>query len=512
MKEAIIKKFSKASIFNRLASTINLEWIDAKFVFLLQILTFGTILFFLPLEYPTFHVRFDMQFHHAFKGFWTTFLNEQLSTFPSDILIFTIALFTLHKWREKLISDSPKYLVIFLISIIITIFSNNLTIANGFNHKFYAILGMTLLFSFTHYFLEKNAKAKLHFFFLIILLMSIFQGVLGSIQYFTQAPAGLPKFETFSLFASIFNMPIKKLWLIDNIFSVTRNSDTIARAYGTLTHANVYGGFMLFSSFITYYFFYIVKNRLIEILLGLIILFQFFSLSLSFSRAAIIGYVIGAALWFFLLFLKKMKEYKQKKKLLRLALWVGFSLLICFVLFYEQFINRGGIINYNQFVSISSDLPRWKSLLVSLKIIQDHPFFGVGLENSQNFIPSASIAVGLGNSFICVTHNIYVLIIVETGLIGACFFFLFIGSILKKALAVLTPLSLSLLCTFSGLLFVGCCDFYLWRFPSGRLMFFITAGMISGLSNFLIKKSQANDSVKYSSDRSNGICTIKKNI
>lgn len=493
MKEAIINTFSKANNLRFLTKKISLQGVDSKLIFLLQVLSFGFILFLLPLEYPTFYVKIDLQSHHAFSGAWSTFLNQHISIFPSNILIFIIALFTFNKWIGKLISDNSKYLVIFLLSIAITFFSTKTPFPTDLNHKFYNILLMTILFSITVYFIEENAKTKLHLFFVIILLMSLFQGILACIQYFTQAPAGLHKFETFSLFVSTFGMPTKKLWLFDNIFKITRNSDTVARAYGTLTHSNVYGGFILFSSFFTYYFFYSVKGRLKEIVFGLVIFFQFFSICLSFSRAAIMAYMIGAALWFFFFFLKRMKEFRDTAKLRRLALWIGFSVLLCFILFYEQFMHRGGIINYNKFVATAADIPRLKSILTSFKIIQDHAFFGVGLENSYQFFPGATAALGLGNSFICFTHNIYLIIAMETGIIGVCFFLLFIGTTLQKALAALTPLSLSLFCTFSTLLFIGCCDFYLWRFPSGQLMFFITAGMIVGLYNFLLKTKRRKE-------------------
>ena len=173
-----------------------------------------------------------------------------------------------------------------------------------------------------------------------------------------------------------------------------------------------------------------------------------------------------------------------------MALWLGLTFFLCLVLFHQQFMDRGGIINYNQFTANCIDIPRWNTILIYLKIIQKNFLLGVGLENTHNFIPFAAHALNMSHCPNIIVHNIYLLILAETGIIGFSFFVIFILSILMRAVKNLTPLTLSLLCCFVGLLIIGCFDFYLWRFQSGRLMFFITAGFLSGLSASIKQKAK----------------------
>jgi len=496
-EERIIRESRLKNYLHWITRVINKDLIYSKLVFFLQMLSFGSILFFLPLEYPNFHNIITVQF----SNFTINLLhpipihNIDLFLYTSDFLIIIISFFTLHRWKNQLFTGNAQYLVLFLVLLILTVISSHTTMSNGFKLKLFSLFLMTALFSFIHYMLEENTKAKIHFLFIVLLGLSLFECFIGTIQYFTQAPAGLRAFEPFSLFTSTFAVPTKHLWLIDNIFSITRNNECIARAFGTLTHTNVYAGFLFFTSFISFYFFYIAKNKWIERLFGSIIFFQFFSICLSFSRAAILAYVIGSALWFFFLFLKKMKDFKNTDKLKKMALLLGATFLICFILFYEQFLHRGGIINYNSFVEQASDVPRWHALQAALKTIQDHPFFGVGLENSHNFMYFSAITIGLTDPCIILPHNIYLLIASETGIIGLSFFLLFIISILKKALENLNLLTLTLFCTCIGLLIIGNFDFYLWRFPSGLLMFFITAGFLSALSDHSKQRPDQNISI-----------------
>lgn len=481
--------FSATSPIKSLSIISNKESIYSKVIFSLQAIVIGLILFLLPLEYPSFQFETHLTFNNFLHGARTSFYRTVIYYFPSDILIILTALFSFHKWRRYLFDSNIRYLLFFLISIIIAQIIASTPSNPWINYKVFNLFCLTFLSAQLCYILSENTKKKVYLFFFFILFMSLLQGILATIQYFSQRPIGLKMFETFSLFTSTYHMPDNKLWLLDYLFSITRKSSEIARAYGTLTHSNVLGGFLFFSSFISYYFFYITKKCWIEALFGVIIFFQFFSICLSFSRAAIIAYLIGAFLWFiFFIFPKTMKDMKEHKKLIKLASLVFFTLTTCFILFYPQFVHRGGLVNYNGLAAASDNI-RINSIYVASKTIYLNPFFGVGLENSQHYFKDVAASINIPLNSVNIVHNIFLLVGVETGLIGLSFYFLFIYSSIKEGLKNLNPLTITLLSTFIGLLFIGCCDFYLWRFPSGKLFFFITSGML----NALIKKSSLTD-------------------
>ena len=475
----VIKEKKKKNLF----PAINKEKLYSKSVLYAQLFLFALILIFFPLEFPSLQLALSLNCNQVFNGIWANFFQTSTWIFPSDIIIILIGIFSLHKWKKYLFSAGCISLVLFIITIITsTIISKNHS--NYPSVSLFHLVILTFLFPITHYILSTDIKTKINFIFWCLLALLLFHGTISIIEYFTQSLVGLKRFETTSIFESVFPVPSKQLWLFDSLFSITRNSETIGRSPGTIGHANILGGLLFFCSFVPIYFFYMANKRWKELLCGAVIFFSFFSLITTFSRATILSYIICSGLFFLFFLHPSMKAYRDRKKLIKLSLTLIFTILICFGLFFVQLWNRGGVINYNAFTYNASDLPRIIATDVALKIIEFHPFLGVGINNIITHIPTAAFAANHGGVFICVVHNIYLLIAVEGGLIALGFFLMFILNILKGVLKNLTPVKITLLVTFIGFLIIACLDRYFWTAHSGRIMFFLCASLLNGVLIF----------------------------
>lgn len=293
-----------------------------------------------------------------------------------------------------------------------------------------------------------------------IVLAALFQTGIAIAQYFHQAPLGL-RFLGETNQTSIFYVKDGARWLFDSLLCRVSENPVIMRAAGTFPHANVLGGFLVFSLLATYYL--SIKNKKWLYTLPL----QFFALALSYSRSALFACAIATAIWFF---------FNRQRACFAV---VALSFLLSAVLLSEQYIHRGGVVNYNAWVK-DSDNVRKVQQKTGAKIIQDHLLFGVGFSQFSERA-SAYFQSGLP-SYIKVTapHNIFLFLACETGLISLIAFlsFLFyrIWNFLKAPITSESSLFFALT---AGFLFIGLCDFYPILFQQGRLMFFMILALLA---------------------------------
>ena len=260
-------------------------------------------------------------------------------------------------------------------------------------------------------------------------------------------------------------------WLLDSFFSLPRD-EVVMRASGTLPHANVLGGFLMFSILATYALVMRAKNQWA---LGLTLPFQVFAMCLSFSRSALFGWALGTGVFFLSLAFRGI----EKKRLAWLGKTLLLSFSLSFVLLFNQYIQRGGVISTSS-LSTDSDHIRMIHQKSALEIIKEYPLTGLGFsqfsECSQKFLSHTNDAYIQSTA----PHNIFLFLACETGLISACAFLLFFVLLAYRALKA--PFNLEIGIFFSLLiafLFIGVCDFYPILFQQGKLMLFSIAALLS---------------------------------
>lgn len=218
------------------------------------------------------------------------------------------------------------------------------------------------------------------------------------------------------------------------------------RPYATFPHPNVLAGFLV----VTLTFLSWLKLSLP----GAVKAFFFFvgaaAILLTVSRTAI---VIGFSCAVF--FLKP-----------RGRIWFLLPVLIILPILYTRF---SAIFDFDNL----SLIRREQLSEVAIKMWFSSPYLGVGL---NNFIPQASDQILVGPSrFLQPAHNIFLLILSETGLVGFVGFLFLIGLPIWKR--VLLPIWLIIL-------FLGLFDHYFLTLPQGyRLLFLIWGVSLSVTSS-----------------------------
>lgn len=310
----------------------------------------------------------------------------------------------------------------------------------------------------------------------VVFFLAILESACGITQFFMQTTLGLKKLGEIKLSCPHFevaSIPIsdaKQRWL-EYLIAPHANRNALMRAYGTFPHPNVLGGFLLFSLLLSYPLSLSVVKKSSRLLVACGIVIQMMALILTFSRSAIFGWVLSSIVWAGFSFF-----YKRKQALKLGALILG-SLIVCFALFFQQIEQRGGLINYNG-LTRGSDSQRMEYQKMAFKMIQDHPFEGVGFNNfvlvMQDYCDKT-----LPHSWYHPPHNLFFLIGAETGVLGLLAFFAMLGYIFYKTLKNKDLFSCTLISVLCGFLFICLCDYYFFGFIQGRLMLFILLGLMT---------------------------------
>jgi hypothetical protein len=403
------------------------------------------------------------------------FFSKKIHLFITDLLIVFLTLFFLIRYKIALrvfFWEGPsKYLTLLFFTAVASLY---ISITHHYVLQYFLLLEFSFIFLFFNAVCQ--ARKKINFSQLVyviawtLVVVSCIQCSIGIYQYFTQHPLGLSYLGEIDVRHFPFQNPGKQRWLFDQIAG---RELLLYRASGTFSHPNILGGFLFCSLFASFYLFMKAESQ--KILLSCFVFMQMFTLYISYSRSAIIAFLLVIFVWGFLQMRYSGFRSPAFLKFSILAASLLLSALLCIFLFYSQLTARGGILNYNAVVNYA-DSERVQYLKMAIDMIKDNPWLGIGFNNFQLY--EDPIQPGYpGHYFFSKVHNIYLLVAAETGLIGGALFLLFIVAILKKAWRGLSQSAflqekIFLLSVFCGLLFIGACDFYLLQTPHGRILFF----------------------------------------
>lgn len=301
---------------------------------------------------------------------------------------------------------------------------------------------------------------------------SCLQSIFALFQYFLQSSLGLRLLNEHPLNATIL-VPNGRRSLLDFFSEAREGTGEIYRAMGTLSHPNLLGGFLVAGLLLTVGLLWSNPKWRKEI--SVLYFLQLAALSVTYSRSAIFACLLGTAFWFFLM--RKNAQTNLRTPLLVFCL----SLALGAFFFAEQYLHRGGIINYSV-IAAASDTERFSFQRIALKLLADHPLRGVGFEQfgfrAAPLDPNGLYLMTKGT-----VHNIYLLIAVEMGIFALGIFLCWIGQILWNGFRNRTSFEVKILLSlFLAFLFIGCCDFYLIFSQQGRLLLFSTAGLLARFS------------------------------
>jgi O-antigen ligase len=239
----------------------------------------------------------------------------------------------------------------------------------------------------------------------------------------------------------------------------------LLRPYATFPHPNVLGGFL--AVILPLILFALLSYRqgvgrvkyfilLISLIIGLTTLF------LSFSRAAWIVAVLG----FILVAVNYQKSavtwIKRKSKSILIVFYLLITLSVVVPLIIPKFVP----------IKEQSWGEREALINAALALSANSPLFGVGLNNSilqqRQFVPASS-----GLYIFQPVHNVYLLILTETGPVGLTLLLIFLTVIFFRSLQTAPILIFPLI----QLYFLGFFDHYLFTLQQGLLLFTLFASL-----------------------------------
>lgn len=330
-----------------------------------------------------------------------------------DILVVGLLIpFFLQK--PKINKLALNILLIFLLSQSLSLFGAQNIGAGLIRLEQYAIAG---LFGF---YLASN-KAKI---FLPLIIGVLFESGLAILQFLKGGTLGL--------------------WILgERSFSITTPGIAkfdfyglqFLRPYGTFSHPNVLAGYMLIMMLL-------LRSKKIAI--------GFLTIFLTMSRVTILtGFVLG------ILILSK------KWKLILVVVLILLSPIL--------FTRFSSLLSYDNLTL----LRREELTVTSWNLFLKNPIFGVGL---NNFISSQQDLVAGPSRFLQPVHNIFLLALSETGIIGFLGFIILFFPIFK-----LNPKPYTLI----PIIFLGLFDHYFLTLPQGYRLLFLIWGL--SLSQFKLK-------------------------
>ena len=242
--------------------------------------------------------------------------------------------------------------------------------------------------------------------------------------------------------------------------------DSFLRAYGTLPHPNILGGFA-FIFLLGPIAFFMRKEKPNN--LALLLLIPGISLlALTFSRSA------GLALIFFSIVLVWKSKYFDRIRLAILLAVMTLSFMIT-LLPYRQLV-QARTINTTSHTEEFSFIGRAWLNQEAIQIIREYPLTGVGI---GSFIIELARRAGEGY-VIEPVHNILLLAGAELGIPGLLLVITLCISFVVHLFKTQDPNAILAGATLTGLGIIGFFDHYFWTIAPGRLMLGLAVGLFLG--------------------------------
>ncbi len=201
---------------------------------------------------------------------------------------------------------------------------------------------------------------------------------------------------------------------------VVTESERWLRAYGTLSHPNVYGGYLALALILFLYSFQSsvskqISNLKSQISNSVLVVILTVGIFVSFSRSAWIALFLGLVVYVCL--------GVKNKVLASYILHPTFSILVPFfalsILFQPLITTRLGATSFNEQQSITE---RVSGNREAIELIQDNTLFGVGPGHYTAALMQGGISRPIWEYQ--PVHNVFLLVLAEIGVVGLLFFVL----------------------------------------------------------------------------------------
>ena len=225
----------------------------------------------------------------------------------------------------------------------------------------------------------------------------------------------------------------------------------VLRPYGTFPHPNVLAGYLLVAMALVIFNIKQQTVKIWKVFCLISVAFGTIAIFLTLSRVAIV-------LWLAILGYTLLRSRGK-----------FFIFHLSFIIFVLGLATPLGLRFSDIKLSDETLVQRGVLTKDSLTMIKDHPIFGVGL---YNFLISLPLYAKLQP-----VHNIFLLVLSETGIIGFGFFIWFILKTYKRILSKKSLASHFSLLILSSVLVLGMFDHYFLTLQQGQLLFCFILGL-----------------------------------
>jgi O-antigen ligase len=265
----------------------------------------------------------------------------------------------------------------------------------------------------------------------------------------------------FGIYQYFWGIPTNYAWVDKKMFA-----NVSVRVYSVFSNPNVLGQYLVLIVPITIGMFFIRKDKLEKVVYSGMSLVMLICLILTLSRGAWLGMMVALAIFVFL---------KDKRLII-----LGATLLLTL-----PFVLPSSVIN--RFTSIgnlkeSSSAYRYSVWIGSIDIIKDFWIAGIGIGTKAFEFIYPGYAV-VGATYALHSHNFYLQIIIETGILGFAVFLIMLLTFYKNMFSTaresddntLSTLAIALISGMSGYLFYGIFDNSWYDFRMVLMFWIITA-------------------------------------
>jgi len=362
----------------------------------------------------------------------------------TDVLIILLFLTTfLKKGTWKL---NPLFVLFFAILLIGVLYAKNWQVGVYGTAKFLEI------FYLAYYFSEKIIKINALIFPLV--LSSLFESFLAIAQFLNKGSLGS---ILYFLGERSFNGQTP------GIANASIAGNLILRPYGTFSHPNVLAGFLLIVISLILF-----RKDKLNLFYGISLAISSIALLVTLSRTTIL--LLAIMVFLKIVFIYK-KRLHQRKFLLSL-----FTVMI--VILYFVFLSPFSLRFLGSSLGDISVTQRESLANAAFAMFLKNPLFGVGV---NNFLVNLPIFISQQTTvLIQPVHNIYLLILAETGITG---FLLSLAVIILAYKNIYNKKNLLISILFFEVLFLGLFDHYFLTLQQGQLL----TALIVGLSFSKVK-------------------------
>ncbi len=261
------------------------------------------------------------------------------------------------------------------------------------------------------------------------------------------------------------------------IANASINGQLFLRPYATFSHPNVLAGYLLI--FMTLIVFYLRQKffKQQNIFVYFALTFGSLALFLTMSRISIFAWALFLISVSAHSFWKKTRMVSRKKTFLQpIKSRILFLLLLIIAVFIFTFPIGLRLFRFN--FSDKSIVQREALIKDSIAMFQKNPVFGVGLNNFLVGLPTVQ-KQHKDDLYIQPVHNIYLLVLSETGAVGLIIFLYFLWNTYQRPKK---NTNVELLALFFLILFLGLFDHYFLTLQQGQIMLAILLGIFWSFS------------------------------